>query len=418
MSAAAASGDDEWRRAWPVVLGAAVGVGLGLSSIHTYSFGVLVKPISEGLGWTRGQVTGMHMFLALASVIGAPLVGAVMDRVGPRRVALFGIPVAALAYSCFSTIGASVPLYYAMTFAIGLLAVATGPIVWTRAVNGWFSKSRGFALACVLTGTGVYALVGPAIVTRIAAEQGWRIAFVSLAMLMIVPWITTLFLFREPPATAHPAKAGSAGVSTAVSGLTLRDALATRRFWIIGLGLLAGSLGITAMLAHLVPMLTDKGVAPAQAAWVASAFGLAVVGGRLGAGWLLDRFPTGWICATVMSLAALACLLMLTFDGSSLAVPVMVAVLVGLAGGTEVDLVAYLAARYFGLASYGKIYGLLFACFSLGAGTAPALAGVMFDRSGHYDGALMLFAVTFTASAVLLGSLGRDPGLDAERGRH
>jgi predicted MFS family arabinose efflux permease len=409
----AATAGEEWRRAWPVVVGAAIGVGLGLSSIHTYSFGVLVKPISESLGWSRGEVTGMHVFIALASVIGAPLVGAVMDRVGARRVALFGIPVAALAYSGFATIGASVPLYYAMTFAIGLLAVATGPIVWTRAISGWFRQARGLALACVLTGTGIYALIGPPVVTWIATEYGWRTAFLSLAAMMTIPWVTTLLLFREP----GEARTGSldpsrAAARAALAGLSLHAALRQRRFWIIGLGLLCGGVGITAMLAHLVPMLTDKGIAPAEAAWVASTFGLAVVAGRLGAGWLLDRYPTGWICAAVMSLAALACLLMLTFDGRSLAIPVTVAVLVGLAGGTEVDLVAYLAAKYFGLASYGKIYGVFFACFSIGAGTAPALAGVMFDRSGHYQGALSLFVVTFTLAAILLGSLGRDPGLD------
>ena len=291
--------------------------------------------------------------------------------------------------------------------------MATGPIVWTRAVNGWFRQSRGLALACVLTGTGIYALIGPPVVTRIAAQQGWRTAFVALGLLMVVPWITTLLLFREPAEARAGADPARPAARPSFAGLSLREALRSRRFWIIGLGLLFGGVGITAMLAHLVPMLTDKGIAPAQAAWVASTFGLAVVGGRLGAGWLLDRYPTGWICATVMALAALACLLMLGFDGRSLAIPVTVAVLVGLAGGTEVDLVAYLAAKYFGLRAYGKIYGVFFACFSIGAGTAPALAGVMFDRSGHYQDALLLFAITFSLAAILLGSLGRDPGLDA-----
>jgi cyanate permease len=102
-----------------------------------------------------------------------------------------------------------------------------------------------------------------------------------------------------------------------------------------------------------------------------------------------------------------------SFDGEHLGIPVVVALLVGVAAGSEVDLVAYLAAKYYGLAAYGKIYGVLFGVFALGAGSAPALAGFMFDASGNYQRALTVLALAFAGSAALLGSLGRGPGLGA-----
>jgi MFS family permease len=187
----------------------------------------------------------------------------------------------------------------------------------------------------------------------------------------------------------------------------------SRRFWTIAAGLFLASVGCTAVIAHLVPMLTDRGVAPGTAAWVAATLGLSVVAGRLLAGSCLDRFATGTVCAAVMASAALGCLLMLSFDGQHLGIPLAVAVLVGIAVGSEVDLVAYLAAKYFGLAAYGKIYGVLFGVFALGAGSAPALAGFMFDASGNYQRALTVLALAFVGSAALLGSLGREPGLGA-----
>jgi predicted MFS family arabinose efflux permease len=395
----AISSRDEWRAGWPVVIAAAIGVGVGLSSLWTFSFGVLVKPMIATLGWTRGQATGSHLCIALATMLGAPLVGVAVDRFGPRRVALWGIPVAALGYASLATIGRGLIAFYALSFVVGVLAVATGPIVWTRVVSGWFTINRGFALACTLVGTGLFALLGPPAVTWLVARAGWREAFVALAALMASSWISTYFWLRERPL--------SSSLATSMAfGLTLRQALRARRFWVIAAGLLLASVGSTAMVAHLVPMLTDRGVSPKGAAWVLSTLGLAVVTGRLLAGRCLDRFPTGWVCAVLMVGAACGCALMLNFDGVHLEIPVAAAILVGLAAGGEIDLIAFLAAKYFGLSAYGRIAGVLYACFALGAGSAPVLAGVLFDRYGNYQRALEVVAVAFAASAVLLGSLG------------
>jgi len=401
--------DEEWRRGWSVVLAAAVGVGVGLSSLITYSFGVLVKPITASLGWTRAEANGMHFFIALSTMIAAPLVGILVDRFGPRRVALVGIPVAALAYASLSTIGANLVFFYALSFGVGLLAVATGPIVWTRAVNGVFRLHRGLALA----GTGIFALLGPPMVTEVARQFGWRMAFLFLGGLMSLSWLSTLVWFddRRQPLAACAVTPTPAAARNLATGLTLREALRSGRFWVIAGGLFLASIGVTAMVAHLVPMLTDRGVAPAAAAWVASALGLSVVGGRLLTGWSLDHFPTGWVCAAIMLSAAGGSLLMLGFDGEHLRVPVVAAILVGIAAGGEVDLVAYLAAKFFGLHAYGKVYGVLYACFAIGAGTSPVIAGLIFDASGNYQRALPLLALAFAGSALLLGSLGRTPGL-------
>jgi len=402
----------EWSQGWSVVVAAAIGVGVGLSSLITYSFGILVKPITATLGWTRAEANGMHFFIALATTIAAPLVGILVDRFGPRRVALVGIPVAALGYASLSRIGPDLALFYTLAFIVGFLAVATGPIVWTRAVNGWFHAHRGLALAATLAGTGIFALLGPPAITEVSDQLGWRSAFLALGGLMSLSWFSTLVWFKDRGRTRVTSRVPKE-TKRAGPALTLAQALRSKRFWAIAGGLFLASIGVTAMIAHLVPMLTDRGITPAAAAWVASTLGLSVLGGRLLTGWSLDHFATGWVCAAIMIGAAGGCLLMLQFDGRHLLVPVITVILVGLAAGGEVDLVAYLAAKFFGLSSYGKVYGVLYACFAIGAGISPVLAGYLFDESGNYRRALPLLAVAFAGSALLLGSLGRQPGLDA-----
>ena len=175
-------------------------------------------------------------------------------------------------------------------------------------------------------------------------------------------------------------------------------------------------------IAHMVPLLTDRGIATSTATALLSAAGLALIAGRLLAGYLLDRMFAPYV-AVAFFLAPLAGILLLFF-GSGPSVAAVATVLVGVGLGAEVDLIAFLLSRYFGMRAFGEIYGYLFALFMLGAGAGPFAMGVSYDVTGSYQLMLASFAVALLlASGLMLGlgsyeyPSGSQPSLNGVRRR-
>ena len=172
----------------------------------------------------------------------------------------------------------------------------------------------------------------------------------------------------------------------------------------------------------MVPLLTDRGIPTSTATAVLSAAGLALVAGRLLAGYLLDRIFAPYV-AVAFFLAPLAGILLLLL-GSSPSVAAIATVLVGVGLGAEVDLMAFLLSRYFGMRAFGEIYGYLFALFMLGAGAGPFAMGVSFDATGSYQLMLASFAIALLLASGLMIGLGSyvyppgsRPARDEERQR-
>jgi len=107
----------------------------------------------------------------------------------------------------------------------------------------------------------------------------------------------------------------------------------------------------------------------------------------------------------LLALHAAACWLL---TGATLSVPVafLCAGLLGLASGAETDLVAYFASRYFGMAHYGKIYGVLYMTFGIGSAISPPLYGRVRDLTGNYDLALRAAAAAFIVGGLILLMMG------------
>jgi cyanate permease len=161
---------------------------------------------------------------------------------------------------------------------------------------------------------------------------------------------------------------------------------------------------VNGTIAHIVPLLTDRGVSNQFATLVLTTAGLALIGGRLLGGYLLDRFfgPYVAACFFLLPFAGIA----LLGSGSKGVVPVMGAIGLGLGLGSETALIAFLAGRYFGMRHYGEIYGYLFAVFLLGAGLGPWLMGVCFDATGSYNVALVAFGLALLVASFLICRLG------------
>ncbi len=384
----------EFARAWPVILAAAVGVGLGTTGLPIYTMGQFIQPLHSAFGWSAAAVEGALLCLTVGGVLMAPLIGALADSVGVRRVALASQAGLCLGYLGLAANGGLLPGYYAGWAALAVLGAGTSPIVWTKAVASWFERSRGLALGMTLCGTGLVAIVAPAALGSLIAAYGWRAGFVALAVAQIVlGWPLTATLLRTRPA-APDAPAAEA------DGITVAEAVRTGRFWRMLVAFVLIAVTVGGLIVNLPAILADRGLATAQAAEALGMLGFAVIAGRLTIGWLLDRLPARLVAPVYVLLPGIACLLLVRGETPLAAVP-----LIGLATGAEVDLLAYLTSRLFGMRHYGKLYGWVLAAFGAGVGAGPALAGWIRDQTGTYDLALTIFALMAAAAACLIATL-------------
>jgi MFS family permease len=138
-------------------------------------------------------------------------------------------------------------------------------------------------------------------------------------------------------------------------------------------------------------------------------YGLSIAVERLITGLLLDRFWAPLVTLPILCLPALSCWLLLGDSALSFQLAIVAAFLMGFAAGAETDLVAYLAGRYFGMKSYGQIYGVQYMAFGLMAALSPTLYGWVRDTTGSYDPILTTAAVMFIVGALIMLLLGPYP---------
>ena len=93
------------------------------------------------------------------------------------------------------------------------------------------------------------------------------------------------------------------------------------------------------------------------------------------------------------------------------------AVLLGLITGAEFDALAFAVRRYFGMVSFGKIYGLVFGSFQMGASMGAAFISITLQRTGNYHLAMWVFSAALTVAFVIFCGLTRYPHRLAVPGR-
>lgn len=404
----------EWRRHGTVPVAAAL--GYSLSVIHVYSLGAFMQPLQDEFGWTRAQTSVGLTIVGLAAAVAALPIGLAVDRLGPRRVGLIGTVLMALAFALLSTASGSIANWILLWSVLAFGSFWVQTTVWTSAVASRFETSRGLAFAVTLSGGSLGAAVFPALAVALIGEWGWRGAFVALGAGWGVLVVLVVFLFfrgaqddgAQDENVPPPADEVVAPVTVELPGVTLREGLTSATFY--RLMLAAGLFAFTTLgvVVHLVPILRDAGAEPLAAAGTAALVGLFSIAGRLGVGVLLDRFPGRVVgaCAYLIPIAGAALLL---FDGDNPVSQTAAAALFGLTLGAEVDVIAYLAARYFGLKNFGGLFGGLVAALSLGTAFGPLAAGLTFDEFGGYSAFLVLTMVLMSVSSLALAGLKPPP---------
>ena len=409
---------NEFRRGYKPLLGALIGAGCGLSSVCFYTNGVFVAAISEDMNWSRGAIQIGVSIMILIAVITAPTVGWLIDRYGARRIALISLPLFGITLSGMSLVTDQIWTFYAGWTVMSIFAAGTLPITWTKVVNGWFDDFRGMALGLTLAGTGIAATLAPSYVVWLIDIMGWRNAYVALAFTVMAISLPSVYLLFKEPVESQSGMVNQVDATISkqpfmAAGLSVKEALNGYRFWVLSISLLLVAASISGIITNFVPLLTDKGLSFADAARYAGLIGVSVIGGRLVAGFLMDRLWAPMIAAIFLCMPCLAAFILTSGNISPMLLGLS-ALIVGLAAGAELDLMAFLVSRYFGLKHYGALYGGIYISFSIGAGLAPAMFGWTYDMFGHYQAVLYIAAISSMIGACLMLTLGRYPLFDVD----
>jgi len=399
----------EFRKGWKPLIASMIGVSTGLTGIVFYSHGVFVVPVSTEMGWSRAETQFAFSFVMMSALITAPLVGTIIDRYGSRKLALGSMVALAVAFACLSFATSNIWSYYAAWIILSLVGAGTLPVTWTRAVNQWFDRRRGLALGLTMVGTGLSATIAPLMATWLIEEFGWRIGYRGLGFCVLLFAVPVVYAWFQDKTTAEDSGANE-GTSPQLTqtGLEPREVLTTYRFWLLGFSLLFVSVGISGLITNLVPLLLDQGYSMSDAAGYASLIGFSVIIGRIVVGYLIDRIWAPLIAFIFLTIPAISCLLLQNEAMGPVGISLSVLFL-GLSAGAELDLIAFLTSRYFGMRHYGGFYGGQFAFFALGSGFAPAIYGRVFDVTGSYGQILDVSAVLFVVGAAMMLGLGRYP---------
>lgn len=398
--------ESEFRQGWRIVLAAMIGIACGSSPVPFTSIGQLIGPIHESLGWSVGQISLAITLYGLSASAMAPFLGVLADRYGVRRVAIGSLLAFGLSFGALALTPARIELWWLGWGLAGLVGVGSGSLVWTRGIGLWFVRQRGTALGIALIGTSFTGVAMPLIAGVVIDQFGWRALFPVLALLPLTLALPVVIAwFREPKDAERPKELF---VDGALQGVDVGAALRSRHFWILILSILLIALAYGGIFVHMQQMVELAGFTRGSARGVVSSMAIAILIGRIGTGWLLDRVWAPLVTLPVLGAPAIACLL-LAGGPPDLTIAYLCALSIGLAAGAETDLIAFLAAKYFGMRHYGRIYGLLLLPFGVASAVSPALFGLARDATGNYDLALHIATGMFLVGAALPLALGRYP---------
>jgi len=398
---------------WKVVIGSGVGIGFGSVPFFAAGFALLAAAMAKDFGWSQPDVAKAASIYLLLQTVAYPLCGWPLDRWGSRRFATVSIVLFAGSLVVLSQIGGSLTQFYLAFALMGIVAAGTNVVSYARAIALWFNRKRGLAMGLAASAQAIGAFIIPIMAHRLIDAYGWSWALIVLAVFEVVVCLPLVaLLVKDSPAPYGLLPDGAAPTdspTTAVAAepdMTVGEIIRTGVFWKLAACFAIMGMTFYAIAPNIVYILSKKaGMSLGDIATIQAVSGVAVLFGRIGFGFLLDR-----VHAPIVGIIALALTAICAAVYSATAVPTLIIVatiLNGLAIGGDSDLMPYLASRYFGTRAVSRIFGWFLFAFFLGAAIGPVAFAQL---SAIYQGAdtpLMMLAALQIIPALLFLSLGR-----------
>jgi MFS family permease len=379
--------------AWVVV--SVLAVTLTIASGARFLFGVVLKPVSEEFGWDRAQLTGAVLLAMVVLSICQPVIGILVDRVGPKKILVTGLALLGVSLIPFSYVTNLWQVYLLYGFLMSFGLAAASPVLATSLVGRWFTRKRGLAMSMATSGSAFGQLLIVPLAAWIMLMTSWQTAYrvLAVALLLVALPLSAIFL-RDAP------RAGNAGTPQPEEGLTLRDAIAHPPFWILAFGFIVCGWTMAFPNTHFLAYADDMGMSVLHAANTVSVTAVFSVLGSVLLGLAADRYPRTAVLALTYGLRGLAFLLLVFLPAGNLLY--VYGLVLGISWTATTPLTAAIAADQYGPKHLGVIFGSMFTFMNLGFGFGSVLDGIVFETTGGYTSALLLNVVLGVAAAALL----------------
>jgi MFS family permease len=380
---------------WIVV--GAVWVTLAIASGLYFSFPIFFVALLEEFGWSRGATAAAFSISSVVQGVLSPVVGILVDRLGPRRVMLAGACLLGAACVLSSRIGSLWSLYLVtgVLAAVGVCAVSWIPSA--ALIARWFAGRRGSVMGLAFSGMGAGVLVIGPLAQWLIAGYGWRAAYVVLGVGTLVVLVPLVWVGVREPSVMATSVVGRGSIPVPIkAGREVGDALRTRAFWALFFAYLCTPLAVFSVVTHQVAFAVDHGFPRLFVAGIFGLTGLLSVVGRIGFGIAADRIgraPSATISYGCTAVGPL-CLLGLEVWPHAAALYAY-ALFFGLGFGARGPIITAMASQLFP-GRFGAIYGFLSVGNGIGGGIAPWFGGFVHDLTGSYRVAFLI-AVGFCA---------------------
>ena len=393
----AGEGEGEARPAifygWWLVGGALI-LGLLNSGLYFQAFSSFIEPLGESFGAGRGVILLAFSLANLGEPVIGPIQGMLVDRYGPRWVMLFGVTLAGLGF-VLSSFAGSITVFiviFAPLVAVGQSMGLLQPAVTT--VSKWFVRKRGQALGYTFTGFALGGALVPLVEYSIHA-LGWRHTFLAIGITMWALGYPIALMMRKrpehygllPDGDASPAHAAAAvkasGRTVTEIDFTLKEAIRSRAFWILGTAFALRMFVVASITGHFIPMMGEKGISSGTAATLLLVFSAVTIPSRLIFGYLADRYSKIRLMEILM-VVMIGSLLVLNFSSATWHVAVFIIIYGITWGGSGASLIMAIRAEFFGRKNFGTIAGAS-SLLNLGGTVAgPIVVAIIFDAKGDY----------------------------------
>jgi MFS family permease len=382
-----------WYHGWNVLavgmLFQAVTFGIGI-----YCFTFWVSPWSREFGIGRGEA--MTVFLTLQVAMGglAPFAGRAMDRASIRLLIVTGAVCFALALA----LAARAQALWQLVVIYGTLVVAgmllAGPLAAQTLAARWFTRRRGLALGISTVGTSLGGFFMPPLVTTLQANLGWRDAndvLAVLALVLIVPPVW-LLVRNSPEEAGRPGEDdnGPRSCGPPAAAWSTSEILRSPPFWLLVLAFTPMAAAFGGAQQNLAPYTSDHGIDARTTAVLVSIMALVMAGAKVMFGALADRLDLRWLF--LLAVGVLGVTFSLMRGGVDYQSLIIIAVLLGMAAGGFLPLLASAISNRFGVAAFGRVMGMV-GPFTTLAALGPWLAGYVRDTTGSYDSAWLILAM-------------------------
>jgi MFS family permease len=385
---------------------------LYVGGVIVYGFTTIFEPIADEFGWSYAQISFAASLRGLEMSILAPILGILVDRLGPRRLLFAGAIITGIGLLILSRMN-SLLMYYVAFVVIAIGMSPSGGTVMVAAVGNWFRKKIALVVGIAASGFALGGILVP-FMSNYIGVYGWREVIFGIAMGMWIIGIPLSLLVRHKPEQYGYLPDGEVNNGPSVGGsepgtaddveISIKSIIRNSVFWRITMVFFCQLMAVNSAIAHIMPYLSSVGVSREISSLVAGALPIVSIGGRLGFGWIGDRYNKKMLAISGLVLSAIG-LLVFIFAARGVYLLVLFLIMFGTGWGGNVTMRAALLREYFGRNKFGTIYGMAVCISMIGVMIGAPLAGWVYDVWQSYTYAWLGFALIVVIAIINLSSV-------------